>query len=369
MFRKMTRLLALLCVLALFAGSSAHALTVNGLPLGSNAVRTLESVQKVDTDFYVVDYYGDYGLDALMKTGANDEAALAAFVSEQLLNGHPFPVTELRLACSSFAAQTPAGDYIQGRNMDFALAQNILVRTKPRDGYASLAMASGALLNYMDDVPENLKDRVRILAAPYYAVDGINEAGLSMAVLLQTAAAPVHQDTGKPGMTTTMAVRFVLDKAATVNEAIALLGRYDMRGMTNANFHFLIVDAHGDRAVVEYVNNKMEVIRSEGYGLPVTNFFLSENAVEAVRDGEDRIEKLRAALDQGKGVISEEKTWKVLESIKAVDDYDADTGINFNTAYSMIFNNTQRSMIVSINADFSKLYSYTVEGTFSKNDK
>lgn len=366
MLKKMTRLLPLVCAFVLLAGCAGKG---NDLSLSDNADKTLRSIQKVDKDFYCVDYYGSYGLDTLMKTGAPDEAALAAFVSKNLMYGLPFQASKLRLACSSFAAKTPAGDYIQGRNMDFALAQNILVRTKPHNGYASLAMASGALLDFMKSVPDNQSDRMRILAAPYYAVDGINEAGLSIAVLLQTNAKPVHQDTGKPGMTTTMTVRFVLDKAATVKEAIEIMRRYDMRGMTSANFHFLIVDAHGDRAVVEYVNNEMRVIRSKGYGLPVTNFFLSKDVVEAVRDGEDRIKILQAALNKGKGVVSEKTAWKMLEDIKAVNDFDENTGINFNTAYSMIFNNTKRSMDVCINADFAKVYSYTVGGTFGKKDE
>ncbi|MDL2266988.1 linear amide C-N hydrolase [Desulfovibrio sp. OttesenSCG-928-G15] len=366
MFKIHARLLSLLTVFVLLAGCAAKAPTLNGQPFSANALKTLQSVQKVDTDFYVLDYYGDYGLDSLMKTGAKDESALAAFVSEKLLNGLDFPATSLKLACSSFAAKNPAGDYIQGRNMDFALAQNILVRTRPANGHASLAMASGALLNYMKSVPDGLQERARLLAAPYYAVDGINDAGVSIAVLLQTGAEVLRQNTGKPSMTTTMAVRFVLDKAATVNEAIDVLRAYDMQGMTNANFHFLIVDAHGDRAVVEYVKNELRVIRSKGYGLPVTNFFLSKDVKEAYRDGEDRIKILRAALNKNKGVVSEKQAWEMLESIKAVNDMDENTGINFNTAYSMIFNNTKRAMDVCINADFSKVFSYTVKGTFEK---
>lgn len=362
MLTKMKRLLPLLLTLTLLAGAGACAATVDDLT--DDAYETLMSVQKVDEDFYCVEYYGDYGLDALMETGAESAQALGEFISENLLYGLPFQRDQIWLACSSFAAETPDGDYIQGRNMDYALAQNILIRTRPENGYASLGMASGALLGYADGVPDSLLGRLLLLAAPYYIMDGINEAGLSMAMLLQTYADAVHQDTGKPGMVTTMAIRMVLDKAATVDEAIALLGAYDMRGVANSNFHFLIVDAHGDRAVIEYVNNEMRVIRSEGYGLPVTNFFLSGDVEEAVRDGEDRIAKLQAALDENEGVITDETAWQMLDSVKAVHDYDEKNDIDYNTAYSMIFNNTQRTMDVCINMNFDAVYSYEVDGEF-----
>lgn len=285
---------------------------------------------------------------------------LGAFVSEKLLHGLPFGLKTLSLACSSYAAQTPEGDYIQGRNMDFALAQNILVRTNPKDGYASLSMASGELLGYLDSVPEDTIGQLFILAAPYYALDGINEKGLSIAILLQSEAEQAYQDTGKLLITTTLAIRLVLDKAATVAEAIDLLAQYDMHSMLETNFHYLIADAEGDRAVIEYVDHGLRVIRSEGYGLGVTNFFLSPDVVEAVRDGEDRLEIIQAALDAGEGIVDYETAWQILGDVKAVHDLDEVRGIDYNTAYSMIFNNTKRTMDVCINMHFDRVYTYDV---------
>lgn len=358
------RFLSLLIALIMMTCSGIGAMAADDLPLTDDARETLQSIQKVEEDFYCVEYHGDYGLDALMEVGAADEQALGAFVSQQLLYQLPFHRNTLQLACSSFAAETPDGDYIQGRNMDYALAQNILIRTKPENGYASLSMASGELLGYIDNVPDNLIGQLHILAAPYYALDGINEKGLSIAILLQTYAEHVYQDTGKPPMTTTMAVRMVLDKAATVDEAIALMSSYDMRGMASTNFHFLIVDAQGDRAVIEYVDHQMRVNRSKGYGLPVTNFFISEGVVEEIRDGEDRIKKLQAALDENEGIVTYEVAWEMLDSVKAIHDFDEKNNIDYNTAYSMIFNNSQCSMDVCVNMNFDSVYSYEVNGEF-----
>lgn len=345
-------------------GGCASTSSQEGLSLTEDESATLGSLQKVEEDFYTVDYQGDYKLDKLLSKGAADSNALGTFASEEVLHGLPFPKESVKLACSAFTAKNTDGDVIQGRNMDFALAQNILVRTKPENGYASLSMASGELLNYIDSVPENTVGSLYLLAAPYYVLDGINEKGLSIAILLQTGDKNVHQDTGKTPITTTLAVRMCLDKAATVDEAIKLMEQYDMRGLGNANFHYQISDAEGNSVVIEYVNNEMKLNRPEGYGQPVTNFFITPGVTEETRDGEDRIIKLQTALDENKGVVSDETAWKMLESVKAVHDYDEKTGYDYNTAYSMIYNNTKRSMEICINANFDKKHSYTIDGTF-----
>ena len=59
-------------------------------------------------------------------------------------------------------------------------------------------------------------------------MDGINEKGLCVAVLMIEDSDVTEQDTGKPGITTTTAVRLLLDQAADVDEAIRLLEQYDM---------------------------------------------------------------------------------------------------------------------------------------------
>lgn len=339
------------------------------LCLNPGDLATLLSIQEVTESFYTMEYTGDYFLDTLLKQGTEDSADLGDFISRAHLQGLPFPREMIRLACSAFAAQNPAGDYIYGRNMDFSLTQNMLVRTAPAHGYASLSMVNLGTMGYWGDLPDSAVGRLFALAAPYLPLDGINEKGLSMAVLLQTGAQAVCQDTGKLPVTTTLAIRMVLDRAATVEEAIGLLKDHDMRGMASANYHFLIADARGGRAVVEYVNNTLRVIYPQGFGQAVTNFYLSPDADEPYYDGKDRLESLQAALDEGKGVVTEAGAWQMLKSVKAVHELDPATGIDFNTLYSIVFNNTRRAMDICIKADFDTVYSYSVReplGTVEK---
>ena len=47
-----------------------------------------------------------------------------------------------------------------------------------------------------------------------------------------------HQQTEKPDLTTTTAIRLLLDQAANVDEAVALLGQYDMNSSIGSSHIF-----------------------------------------------------------------------------------------------------------------------------------
>ena len=79
----------------------------------------------------------------------------------------------------------------------------------------------------------------------------LNEKGVSIAVLTLDSE-PTNQDTGKPVLATTMAIRLVLDRAATTAEAVELLQQYDMFATSGRDYHFYITDAAGDGRVIEY---------------------------------------------------------------------------------------------------------------------
>ena len=121
------------------------------------------------------------------------------------------------------------------------------------------------------------------MAFPYLLMDGMNEKGLSMSVL-KLRGDPALQDTGKNKISTTVALRLVLDRAANVDEALELLDQYDMQSsMPDANFHFLLADASGKAVVLEYLPNGKRMVYDQNY---VTNFYLTENVPYRGRDDE-----------------------------------------------------------------------------------
>ncbi|WP_239161494.1 linear amide C-N hydrolase [Acrocarpospora phusangensis] len=88
----------------------------------------------------------------------------------------------------------------------------------------------------------------------------MNEKGLAVGL----AQAPdARLPAPAPGRTTVSGVRIIrlmLDRAATVPEAIALMGRYTLDFSGGPQLHYLIADRTGRSAVVEYGDGRMNVI-------------------------------------------------------------------------------------------------------------
>lgn len=160
-----------------------------------------------------------------------------------------------------------------GRNFDWMECASMVVKSKPEKGYASVSTVNLDFLSMGTEYnPEEMVSKIISAAALYAPMDGINEKGLCVAVLMIEDSAITEQDTEKPDLTTTTAVRLLLDKAADVDEAIRLLEQYDMHSSSGMMLHFSLADKSGRSVAVEYVNNEMVVIETP----VVTNFYLAQ---------------------------------------------------------------------------------------------
>lgn len=92
------------------------------------------------------------------------------------------------------------------------------------------------------------------------SVDGFNEHGLAGHLLYLNATDFGPRDARKPGLQAGLWLQFVLDNAADVKEALALLETVQVvpteaRGR-EANVHLAIEDASGDSAIIEYIGGQ-----------------------------------------------------------------------------------------------------------------
>lgn len=148
-------------------------------------------------------------------------------------------------------------------------------------------------------LPDTLKDSLVTLAAPYAPLDGMNEKGLAVGVLLIDTK-PTNQNTKKVDITTTTAIRMMLDKAKNVDEALELLSSYDMHSSANSCYHFQICDASGKSVVVEYVDNEMKVVYPDKNYQCATNFLLTNPDAE-FNFGQDRYQIIDEKLSSTNG--------------------------------------------------------------------
>lgn len=92
------------------------------------------------------------------------------------------------------------------------------------------------------------------------AADGFNEKGLAFHMLYLTATDFGPRDPAKPGLQAGLWGQYVIDNAATVEEALDILEDVQIvmteaRG-SKATVHLAIEDASGDSAIIEYIDGE-----------------------------------------------------------------------------------------------------------------
>ena len=276
--------------------------------------RTLATLRQVDDHpLYVMTYYGDYGFAEFLKHGWRaPQRRLDAFgrgtrsAQAALPQGDAVPAW----ACTCFAALNPQGTPWFGRNFDWELHPALLLFTDPPDGYASVSMVDAAYLG-LGSEPPSPADQRKLLDAPYWPFDGVNECGVAMG-LMAVPAAEASRDPAKVTIGSLHAVRLVLDQAKDVEQALMLLGQYNIDFGDGPPLHYLLADRGGASAVVEFVRSEMRVLRNRDAWQVATNFLLSEVGAAAPDDLGARYREANATLTRTAGRLSSEEAMALL---------------------------------------------------------
>lgn len=203
---------------------------------------------------------GFYFDDFLASGGASNDGELINFITDHITRGLiDLTIEQTDIGCSAFIAKTPSGDVLFGRNYDFDKTNVCLTLADPGNGrHASFSTVD---LNYVgmdiDSDVEGLMDKITCLASPYAPLDGINDAGVSCGIFMsyqgaQTVATD-QRDASKSDITSTTMLRMILDYADNVDEAVELVKKYNLHDSANTSFHYMIADATGKSAILEWV--------------------------------------------------------------------------------------------------------------------
>ena len=239
------------------------ALLVAVLCIWQGEIRTLANIRQVSEDdpyLFYADYKAPYDLDKVLDANIDANTKLVEFVISRLSRGLYKPdlsgkQTGNGFACTSFQAADSDGEgYLFGRNYDFFKNPTLVLRSSPRKGYASLSTCDLSHLGYkLDKLPVSLASKALCLAAVYAPMDGMNEKGLCISIMALPKQA-AWQDTGKPVAGTSILMRLILDRCATVDEALALVESVDVRHdqAAGGGYHYLVADAAGNCAAIEF---------------------------------------------------------------------------------------------------------------------
>lgn len=316
-----------------------------------------EEIMELEDGLSAVRYEGDYGFDTFLSSGgAGSDGEVIEFLTKNLLGNLDMGFVGEIFGCSAIAAQNAEGEMLFGRNFDWNSCDAMIVMSYPENDYASISTVN------MDFIRQGARgvaglalkaDEVRTIAALYAPLDGMNEKGLAVSVNMIQDLATIDQNTEKPDITTTTAIRLLLDKAATVDEALALLGQYDMHASMGMMVHFAIADSTGKSIVAEYINNEMVVTETPA----VTNFYLSEGERYGIgtEQSHERYDILMKALQENTS----------MEELEVRDVLDRVSKDNFgefeSTEWSIVFNLSAGKAVYYHREDYTQGYVFTIE--------
>ncbi len=281
----------------------------------SNAEKTLASFKKID-DFplYVMDYHGDYGFAGYLKRGVRPSLGAEAPAEETSI-----PAGMPPWACSSFSVRTRGGRVLVGRNFDWFVHPALLLFTRPPKAFASMSMVDISYLGFGRGAPaeESMK---QLLQAPYLPFDGLNERGLAV-TMMAVPGSEGGRDPGKVTIDSLGVIRLILDYADTVAKAIDLVGGYNVDFGSGPPIHYLIADASGDSAVIEFLDDRMRVVHGDGKFQISTNFLQFPDLPQDGRTGCWRYNRIFEALSQAQGNLTPNEGMSLLRSVSQTGEH------------------------------------------------
>ena len=229
-----------------------------------------------------------------------------------------------------------------GRNYDFEIDTSVLmVCCSPEDGYRSVGLA--ALDHVGVSSLGGVADRLSALPAPFICLDGMSEKGVSIAILMLDSPT-TNQKTTKPDIFTTLAVRLVLDRAATTQEAVELLRGFDMFAVSGGDYHFYVTDASGDGRVIEYDCHSLTRDLVDTPVRTATNFYeiyrdkvLPDRHNGIYGHGKERYDRIEEVLTANEGRHSKEIAFEALRAAEQLPNPEEKTS---NTQWSVVYDDT-----------------------------
>ncbi len=342
--------------------------------LWHNEISTLLSIEKLNTsddahedgNVYQMTVSGGYYFDEyLSRGGASTDKELIDFITGKITkNLIPMTISESAISCSSFTAASAEGDRLFARNYDFSRTNTCIVYTNPGGGrHASVSTIDLQFLGIAEEGDaDGLSERVLMLAAPYVPLDGVNDAGVACGIYMTyqgAEAVATDQQTERPDLTSSTMLRLILDYAGSVEEAVELVSGYDLHDSAKTSFHYMVADATGRSAVLEWVAatdsadndgsaRELKVTWSdESNCQTVTNFILAEGYYDGEPEesmtGLDRYEYLTGALEAAGGTVADEAA--AMELLSDVGRRSWKPKKDSLTVHSVVYNLTDRTAV------------------------
>lgn len=400
---------------------------LNRLPvykIDENNILTLEQIQTItsytnllNNELLEVVYTADYKMDEFIETITEQNTIYGEDMREIMHyiiapNSDIVPTDALTNnlpGCTTVIVQDgDTGNWLMGRNYDLDKSSNgtvTVIHTAPEGKYKSVGVADTGLIGLSKNELDS--DAELLLYAPYITMDGINEKGFAVSIMLLTKDRSIQNELGKDSLPQSLLVRYLLDNADSVQSAINLLSNMNLKNeyivpykelqdiiAPKIAFHWSIADANGDKAIIEYVNGKMNVITippdvqyNEQTNTPIisypdepkpylinTNFYLSQEVPNtANEEGFWRYATVQEELEKNPTPNKEELT-DIMEKVKFfLNDMDIKHLIsqkgkdpndpqywNWMTIWTDILDTQEKNLKLFYREDYTQEYNFDV---------
>lgn len=346
----------LLCVLISLGGLGCSTSSPEKPPspevLSEGARAVLDTIRPIDSyPSYTMRYPVDYRLGEVLERGLASEAEIQAYVARLFDISLDRAATLLPQGkrCTGFSAGSLSGDRYQGHNEDWTKGDYLVLFTSPSGGIPSVSLVD---VRFAAGISQ--KDRRGFLMAPFLALSGMNRSGLAVATYSVPACRP-PETPAKRRLLWSVVIRMLLDRAHTLDEALALIDSVNVVIEPQNDLQFFIGDAQGHSAVVAWVDGKTTVVRKQGPWQAVTNF-VQFNATEADFSGCARYQTAKGLLVASGGLVTDDSGMEILKQT-------AQPGY---TQFSVLYNLSRATLRLSFGRNYGKSYDFSCESLLQR---
>lgn len=316
-----------------------------------NQIRTMLTIKKTGDGLYTMKNLECTDTRGMLDSGSSSINELLNWTLGRHLYGAPNIFADnFRFGCSAFAAETPDGKHIFGRNFDYPETDTLLIHSHPEGAYESIGIADLGVLGVGKTYPispDSPLGRAAMMITPYFVVDGMNEKGLA-AGILQLSEEETHQDNGKPDLLIFCAIRAILDRCANVDEALALLDKYDIHSDMRTDFHLFVTDKSGRYVVVEWLDGKMVTTERAC----CTNSIVAPGKHYNEGNPDNRMETIEKQLGDTR-VVTDKRAMEILALVKS--------NSMFETEWSCVYNLDDFTVNICLDGDYGKVYTFSAK--------
>jgi hypothetical protein len=310
---------------------------------GTDTSATMQGMVKVRD---IGEQYSTGGLYLITYTGNFDK-----LFRKENRKAIDFPmITEPWRFCSAFSAKNDSS-VIMGRNWDNQNVGSVIAALyKPAGGFTSISFSRsidvGFPLNIDLEGMTSGPFGERLLLAPFYAYDGMNDQGVCVAVT-GISQVNVKPEKDKELIFIGYLVRKILDRTKSIDEAVFLAEKcipFDL-DKNSLNCHLYIADASGRSVILEYSNDEWRKMYPDKDWQAMTNKVVYGTKDTELKEKCWRYKSILETLERTDGKINWQTGMQILRDVS-----------QNGTTWSVVYSPVSGDIYFSVYQTWDKVY-------------